>query len=85
MKILTLILLLFLLTGCEDKERPTYSTMQEKFFKTLCMDGVAYWVHTSPHNVWFAPRYDANTGKVVTCNGVGYVYAIKHTAKPEIR
>lgn len=36
-------------------------------FKTSCLEGVEYWYDVNGSKAVMAPKFDAETGKIVTC------------------
>ena len=64
-------LIALMLTGCNNpqtKEQQANPVEKTTEFSTICLDGVQYWWRNDAGGwSYFAPRYNAQTGKIVQC------------------
>lgn len=62
--VLTVVILIFLFSMKDDAYVPPSDD-----FNIVCLDGVEYWHRYAGYKGVMAPRFDADTKQVVTCDG----------------
>ena len=73
MKIIAILALAVILTGCNPRNGHTASVesrkanIPEDYFVAVCLDGVEYWMRETGHLSYLAPRIDPETLMPARC------------------